>query len=118
MRKNRVKKSKTLTIETTHWIDYSGRLQLLETACKKFAIPMEVKRVWSRKRFFSWFRASLTFWLFVLKKSNEEASKKYCQLLAEIGPEAFNRPMFTHRNGITTRWKRAGKVLRDKMKAR
>ena len=44
--------------------------------------------------------------------------KEYRQLLAEIGPEAFKRPLLTHRNAITTGWKRAGRVYRDNTKAR
>ena len=55
--KNR--ESKTPTTESIYAIDYSRRLQLFETACKVFAIPMEVKHVWSRIRFFPWFRATL-----------------------------------------------------------
>ena len=39
-------------------------------------------------------------------------------LLAEIGPEAFMRPLLTHRNAITTGWKRVGRVSRDNTKAR
>ena len=44
--------------------------------------------------------------------------KEYRQLLAEIGPEAFKRPLLTHRNAITTGWKRVGSVSRDNTKAR
>ena len=52
--------SKTPTTESIHVIDYSRRLGLFETACKVFAITMEVRNVWSRIRFFPWFRATLT----------------------------------------------------------
>ena len=34
------------------------------------------------------------------------------------GPEAFKRPLLTHRNAITTGWKRAGRVSKDNTKAR
>ena len=44
--------------------------------------------------------------------------KEYRQFLAEIGPEAFKRPLLTHRNAITTGWKRVGRVSRDNTKAR
>ena len=40
------------------------------------------------------------------------------EFLAEIGPEAFRRPLLTHRNAITTGWKRVGRVSRDNTKAR
>ena len=36
---------KTRTAESVHSIDYSRRLELFETACKVFAIPMEVRHV-------------------------------------------------------------------------
>ena len=49
------RESKTPTAESIHAIDYSRRLELFETVCKVFAIPMEVRHVWSRIRFFPWF---------------------------------------------------------------
>ena len=51
------RESKTPTAESIYAIDYSRRLELFETACKVFAIPMEIRHVWSRIRFFPWFRA-------------------------------------------------------------
>ena len=57
------RESKTPTAESNYAIDFSRRLELFETACKVFAIPMEVRHVWSRLRFFPWFRATLTSWL-------------------------------------------------------
>ena len=48
----------------------------------------------------------------------KQHQKQYRQLVAEVGPEAFKRPLLTHRNGITTRCKRVGKVSRDNTKAR
>ena len=44
--------------------------------------------------------------------------KEYRQFLAEIGPEAFKRPLLTHRNAITTGLKRVVSVSRDNTKAR
>ena len=44
--------------------------------------------------------------------------KEYRQFLADIGPQAFKRPLLTHRNAITTGWKRVGRVSRDNTKAR
>ena len=43
---------------------------------------------------------------------------KYSLFLAEIGPEALNRPLLTHRNAITTGWKRVSRLSRDNTKAR
>ena len=111
--------SKAATAESIHAIDYSRRLELFETVCKVFAIPMEVRHVWSRIRFFLWFRATLTSWLYIATKDHmKNYQKEYRQFLAEISPEAFKRPLLTHRNGITTGSKRVGRVSRDNTKAR
>ena len=75
--------------------------------------------MWSRIRFSSWFRATLTSWVYTLTKNQmKKHQKEYRKFLAEIGPEAFKRPMLTHRNAITTCWKRVGRVSRDNTKAR
>ena len=99
---------------------YDGRrLELFETACKVFSVPMEVRHVWSRIRLFSLFQATLTSWLYALTKNHmKKHRKEYRQFLAEIGPEAFKRPLLTHRNGITKGWKRVYKVSRDNTLAR
>ena len=97
------RESKITTAKSIHAIDYSRRLELFETACKVFAIPMEVRQVWSRIRFFSWFRATLMSWLYAVTKDHmKKHQKEYRQFLAEIGPEAFKRPLLAHRNAITT----------------
>ena len=80
---------------------------------------MEVRHAWSRIRFFPWFRAILTSWLYAVRKDNmKKHQKDYRQFPAEIGPEAFRRPLLTHRNAITTGWKSVGRVSRDNTKAR
>ena len=113
------RESKAPTAESIHAIDYSRRLELFETACKVFAVPMEVRHVWSRLRFFPWFRATLTSWIYVAMKDHmRKHQKEYRQFQAEIGPDAFKRPLLTHRNAITTGWKRVGRVSRDNTRAR
>ena len=103
--------SKAPTAESIHAIDYNRRLELFETVCKVFAIPMEVRHMWSRIMFFRWFRATLTSWLYMATKDHmKKYQKEYRQFLAEIGPEAFKRPLLTHQNAITTGWKRVGRV--------
>ena len=52
------RETKAPTAESIHAIDYSRRIELFETACKVFAIAMLAKHVWSRIRFFPWFRAT------------------------------------------------------------
>ena len=112
------RESKTPTAESIYAIDYSRRIELFETACKVFAIPMEVRHVWCRIRFFPWFRATLTSWLYMVTKDHmKKHRKEYRQFLAEIGQEAFKRPLVIHRNAITPGCKRVGRVSRDKTKA-
>ena len=97
------RESKTPTAESIHATDYNRRLELFETVCRVFAIPMEVRHVWSRIRFFPWFRAMLTSWGYMATKDHmKKCQKEYREFLAEIGPEAVKRPLLTHRNAITT----------------
>ena len=111
--------SKAPTAESIHSIDYSRRLKLFQTACKLFAIPMEVRHVWIRIRFFPCIRATLTSWLYAVTKDHTKKHQKgNRQFLAEIGPEAFNTPLLTYRNAITTGWKRVGRMSKDNNKAR
>ena len=113
------RESKAPTAELIHAIDYTRRLELFETACKVFAIPMEVRHVGSRIRFFPCFRATLTSWLYVVTKDHmKKHQKEYRQFLALIEPEAFKRLLLTHRKAITTAWKRVGSVSRDNTKAK
>ena len=60
------RESKTPTAESIYAIDYSRRHELFETACKVFIIPMKIRHVWSRVRFFPWFRVTLTSWLYMM----------------------------------------------------
>ena len=113
------RESRTPTAESIHAIDYSRRLELFETACKVFAIPVEIRHIWSRLRFFPWFRATLTSWLYVVTKDHmRKHQKEYRQFQAGIGPDAFKIPLLTHRNANTTGWKRVGRVSRDNSRAR
>ena len=81
------RESKTPTAESIYAIDYSRRLELFETVCHVFAILMEVRHVWSRIKFFPWFRATLTSWLYIATKDHmKKYQKEYRQFLAEIGP--------------------------------
>ena len=113
------RESKTPTAKSMYAIDYSRKLELFKTACKVFAIPMEVRHVWSRIKFFPWFRATLSSWLYMVTKDHmKKYQKDYRQFLATIGPENFRRPLLTHRNAIATGWKRVGRVSRDNTKAR
>ena len=113
------RESRAPTADSIHAIDFNRRLELFETACRVFSITMEVRHMWSRIRFFPWFRATLTSWLITVTKDHmKKHQKEYRQFLAEIGPEVFKRPLLTHRNAITTGWKKVYRVSRDNTKAR
>ena len=113
------RESTATTVESIHAIDYSRTLELFETACKVLSILMEMRHLWSRIRFIPWFRATLTSWLYTVTKDHmKKYQKEYRQFLAEIGSEAFKRPLLTHRNAITTGRKRVGTVFRDNTKTR
>ena len=73
------RESKTPTAESIYAIDYSRRRELFETVCKVFAIPIEVRQVWSRIRFFPWFRAKLTCWLYIATKDHMKKYQKNYQ---------------------------------------
>ena len=61
----------------------------------------------------------LASWLYMVTKDHmKKHQKEYRQFLAEIGPETFKIPLLTHRNAITTDWKRVGRVSRNNSKAR
>ena len=107
------RESKTPTAESICAIDYSRRLELFETVCKVFAIPMEVRQVLSV--------VSSDVNILVVQATKDHMKKyqnEYRQFLAELGPEYFKRPLLTHRNAITAGWKRVGRVSRDNTKAR
>ena len=100
------------TAEKIHAIDYNRRLGLLETACKLFSIPMEVRHVWSRMRFFPWFSSDVD--VLVVhgdEGSHEEASERLSTVPGRDRAGCFQKALANHRNAITTGWKRVGRCL-------
>ena len=47
------RESKAPTVEMIHAFDFGRRVELFETDYKVFAVPMEVRHVWSQIRLFS-----------------------------------------------------------------
>ena len=78
-------------------VDCLKDLDLFETMCKVLNIPMEVRKIWARKRLMPWFRASMTAWL-------------YSEYQLDIGAGAFKRALVTHRNAVTTAVKRISRT--------
>ena len=58
------------TREQLRKLDCLKDLDLFETMCKVLNIPMEVKKIWARKRLMPWFRANMTAWLYEYAKKH------------------------------------------------
>ena len=72
-----------------------------------FSIPIEVMKVWARKRLMPWFRANMTAWLYeYAKKHVSKHSRVYSAYQLGIGSGAFKRAFATHRNAVSTAVKR------------
>ena len=71
--------------------------------CKILNIPMEVKKIWARRRLMPWFRANITAWLYeYAKKHMSKHGRVYSEYQLDIGAGAFKRAFVTHRNAVTT----------------
>ena len=82
-------------------------LKDFETMCKILNIPMEVNRIWARKRLMPWFRADMTAWLYeYARKHMSKHGRVYSGYQLDIGAGAFKRAFVTHRNAVTTAVKR------------
>ena len=58
------------TREHLQKLDCLKDLDLFETMCKILNIPMEVKKIWARRRLMPWFRANMTAWLYEYAKKH------------------------------------------------
>ena len=84
---------------------------LFETRCKIFNIPMEVMKIWARRRLMPWFSANVTSWLYeYAKKHMSKQSRVYSAYQLDIGAGAFKRTFVTHRNAVTTAVKRTSRT--------
>ena len=91
------------TREQLQKLDCLKDLDLFETTCKILSIPMEVKKIWARRRLMPWFRANMTAWLYeYAKKHMSKHSRVYSGYQLDIGAGAFKRAFVTHRNAVTT----------------
>ena len=74
-------------------------LDLFETRCKILNIPIEVKKIWARRRLMPWFRANMTAWLHeYAKKHMSKHNRLYSVYQLDIRAEAFKRAFVTHWN--------------------
>ena len=99
------------TREQLQKLDCLKDLDLFETMCKVLNIPMEVKKIWARKRLMPWFRANMTAWLYeYAKKHMSKHGRVYSEYQLDIGAGAFKRAFVTHRNAVTTAVKRISRT--------
>ena len=91
------------TREQLQRLDCLKDLDLFETMCKILNIPMEVKKMWARRRLMPWFKANMTAWLYeYAKKHMLKRSRVYSAYQLDSGAGAFKRAFVTHRNAVTT----------------
>ena len=99
------------TREQLQKLDSLKDLDLFETTCKILNIPMEVKKIWTRRRLMPWFRANMTAWLYeYAKKQISKHGRVHSVYQLDIGAGAFKRVYVTHRNAVTTAVKRISRT--------
>ena len=92
-------------------LDCLKDLDLFETMSKILNIPMEVRKIWARRRMMPWFRANMTAWWYeYAKKHMSKHSRVYSAYQLDIGAGAFKRAFVTHRNAVTTSVKRTSRT--------
>ena len=99
------------TREQLQKLDGLKDLDLFETMCKILNMPMEVKKIWARRRLMPWFRANMTAWFYEdAKKHMSKHGRVYSVYQLDIGAGAFKRAFVTHRNAVTTAVKRISRM--------
>ena len=99
----REQSARNATKEQLQELDCLKDFVLFETTCKILNIPMEVKKIWARRRLMPWFRANMTAWLYeYAKKHMSKHSRVYSAYQLDIGAGAFKRAFVTHPNAVTT----------------
>ena len=99
------------TREQLQKLDCLKDLDLFETMCKILNIPMEVKKIWARRRLMPWFRANMTAWLYeYAKKHMSKHGRVYSGYQLDIGAGAFKRAFVTNRNAMTTAVKKISRT--------
>ena len=93
----------TPTREQLRDLDCLKDLDLFETMCKILNIPIQVKKIWARRRLMPWFRANMTAWLYeYAKKHMSKHSRVYSVYQLDLGAGAFKQAFVTHQNAVTT----------------
>ena len=86
-------------------------LDLFETMCNILNIPMERKKIWTRRRLMLSCRANMTACLYeYAMKHMSKHSRLYRAYQLDIGAGAFKRAFVTHWNAVTTAVKRTSRT--------
>ena len=84
-------RQETPTKEQLQELDCLKGLDLFKTTCKILKIPMEVEKLWARRRLMPRFRANLTAWLYeYAKKHMSKHSRVYSAYQLDIEQELSN----------------------------
>ena len=95
------------TREQLQKLDSLKDLDPFETTCKILNFPMEVKKIWARRRLMPWFRANMTAWFYeYAKKHMSKHGRVYSGYQLDIGAGAF----VSLRNAMTTAVKRISRT--------
>ena len=70
------------TREQLQKLDCLKDLDLFETMCKIVNIPMEMKKIWAKRRLMLWFRANMTLWLYEYAKKHMSNHMQSVQCLS------------------------------------
>ena len=99
------------TREQLQKLDCLKDFDLFETMCKIVNIPMEVKKIWARRRLMPWFRANMTAWMCEYARNHmSKHGRVYSMYHLDIGAGAFKRAFITHWNAVTTALKRLSRM--------
>ena len=86
-------------------------LDLFVTICKILNIPIEVKKIWARRRLMPWFRANTNAWLYeYAKKHMSKHSRMYSPYQLDIRIGASKQAFVTHRNKVIIALKRTSRT--------
>ena len=99
------------TREQLQKLDCLKGLDLFGKISKVLNIPMEVKKIWARRRLMPWFRANMIAWLYKnAKKHMSKHGRVFSTYQLDIGARAFKRAFVTPRNTVTTAVKRISRM--------
>ena len=99
------------TREQLQKLDCLEDLDLFETTCKILNIPMEVKKIWARRRLMPRFRANMNAWLYeYAKKHMSKHGRVYSVYQLDIGAGALKRTFVSHRKAVITAVKRISRT--------